>query len=99
MWCLCDLRAIEDKHIPRARAWDALLAYTNTKGIHSDDMPTVQNLFLPESSHLSHACATVYTDAYIRSVAQRTALLHLKADATPALSTADCVPPAVASVP
>ena len=92
-----DIRAIEDQHTPRARVWDALLVYTNAKGIHSDDMPTVQNLFLPESSHLSHACATVYTDAYIRSVVQSTALLHLKPDAPPALTTADCVQPAVAS--
>jgi hypothetical protein len=93
-----DLRAVEDKHIPRARGWDALLAYTHTNGIHSDDLPTVQNLTLPESSHLSHACATVFTDAYIRIVAQRTPLLHLKPDLPPALSTHDCVQSSIASV-
>jgi hypothetical protein len=88
-----DMRAIEDKHVPRARAWDALLAYTNTQGIHIDDLPTVQNLTLPEGSHLTHACATVYTDVYIRRAVQQTSLLHLRPDAPPALSTPDCVRP------
>jgi hypothetical protein len=86
-----DLRVIEDKHVPKARAWDALLAYTNTRGIHFDDLPAAQNLILPEGSHLTHACATVFTDAYIRSVVQDTTLLRLKADAPPALSPNDCV--------
>ncbi len=92
-----DMRAVEDKHIPRARGWDPLLAYTHTNGIHIDDLPTVQNLNLPESSHLSHACATVFTDAYIRVLAQQTSLLHLKSDLPPTLSTRDCVPSAAAS--
>jgi hypothetical protein len=96
-----DLRAIEDKHIPRARGWDPLLAYTHANGVHADDLPNAQNLTLPESSHLSHACATVFTDAYIRSVVQKTALLRLKPDAPAALSAQDCVQsvqPSVASV-
>jgi hypothetical protein len=93
-----DLRAVEDKHIPRARAWDALLAYTNAKGIHADDLPAAQNLILPEGSHLSRACSTVFTDAYIRVVAQQTPLLHLKPELPPALSTQDCVKPSVASL-
>jgi hypothetical protein len=93
-----DLRAIEDKHIPRARGWNALLAYTHTNGVHIDDLPTVQKLILPESSHLTHACATVFTDAYIRILAQQTPLLHLKPDLPPALTTRDCVPSSVASL-
>jgi hypothetical protein len=93
-----DLRAIEDKHIPRARGWDALLAYTHTNGIHIDDLPTVQHLTLPEGSHLTHACATVFTDAYIRILAQKTPLLRLKPDLPPALTTRDCVPSSVASM-
>jgi hypothetical protein len=52
-----------------------------------------QNLTLPEESHLSRACATVFTDAYTRALAQRTLLLHLRPDAPPALSTHDCVHP------
>jgi len=85
------LRPIEDKHIPRARGWDALLAYTHANGIHGDDLAAAQNLTLPEGSHLTQACATVFTDAYIRSVAQQTSLLHLKSDLPPALSSRDCV--------
>jgi hypothetical protein len=86
-----DLRVIEDKHLPRARGWDALLTYTHTNGIHVDDLPAAQNLNLPESSHLSRACATVFTDAYIRSVADQTALLHLKPNSALRLSTRNCV--------
>jgi hypothetical protein len=92
-----DLRVAEDKHIPRARGWDALLAYTHANGIHTDDLPAAQNLTLPESSHLSHACATVFTDAYIRILAQQTPLLHLKSNLPPPLSTQDCVEPSTAS--
>ena len=86
-----DIRAIEDKHLPRARGWDALLAYTHAKGIHADDLPTAQGLILPEGSHLTHACATVFTDAYIRSVAQQIPLLHLKASLPTAISAQDCI--------
>jgi hypothetical protein len=86
-----DLRVIEDKHLPRARGWDALLTYTHANGTHNDDLPAAQNLTLPESSHLSRACATVFTDAYIRSLADQTALLHLKPNSAPPLSTRNCV--------
>ena len=86
-----DIRFIEDKHLPRVRGWDALLAYTHTKGIHADDLATAQGLVLPEGSHLTQACATVFTDAYVRSVAQQTPLLHLTASLPPALSSHDCV--------
>jgi hypothetical protein len=93
-----DVRVIEDKHLPKARGWDALLTYTHTKGIHIDDLPYVQNLNLPESSHLSRACATVFTDAYIRSLADQTALLHLRPNSAPRLSTRNCVQPSVAGL-
>jgi len=92
-----DLRTVEDKHLPRAKGWDALLAYTHTNGIHIDNLPAVQNLTLPEESHLSRACATVFTDAYTRALAHRTPLLSLKPDAPLALSTQDCVQPSAAS--
>jgi hypothetical protein len=93
-----DVRVIEDKHLPRARGWDALLTYTHTNGIHNDDLPAAQNLNLPESSHLSRACATVFTDAYIRSLADQTALLHLKPNPAPRLSTRNCVQASAASL-
>jgi hypothetical protein len=88
-----DLRAIEDKHVPRARAWDAILAYTRSNGIHIDDLPAAQDLTLPEGSHLSRSCATVFTDAYLRSLAGKTTLLQLQPGAPPALSTRNCVGP------
>jgi len=93
-----DLRTVEDKHLPRAKGWDALLAYTHTNGIHIDDLPAAQNLTLPESSHLSRACATVFTDAYIRSLADQTALLHLRPNSAPRLSTRNCVQPSAAGL-
>jgi len=92
------LREVEYGHIPRARGWDPLLAYTQAKGVHADDLSNAQNLYLPESSHLSHACAIVFTDAYIRSVTQLTPRLRLKPDAPPPLSTPDCVPPSAAAL-
>ncbi len=88
-----DLRSIEDKHIPRARGWDVLLATAHSNGVHIDDLPTVQNLILPESSHTARACATVFTDAYLRSLIGKTPLLHLQPGAPPALSTRNCVRP------
>jgi hypothetical protein len=91
-----DLRVIEDKHVPRARAWDAILAYTHSNGVHIDDLPEVQSLTLPEGSHLSRACATVFTDAYLRNLAGKTPLLHLQSGAPPALSTRNCVGPLLA---
>jgi hypothetical protein len=90
-----DLRMIEDKHVPRARVWDTFLSYTHSNGVHIDDVPTVQNLTLPEGSHLSRACATVFTDAYLRDLAGKTLLLHLQPGAPPALSTGNCARPSL----
>ena len=92
-----ELRAVEDKRLPRAKGWDMLLAATQSKGIHADDLPQAQNLVVPEWSHLSHKCATVFTDAYVRRLTQLTPRLKLRADAPPPLSRADCVPQAMAS--
>jgi hypothetical protein len=90
-----DLKAVEYRHIPRSRGWEPLLAYVHAKGVHADDLANAQHLYLPEGSHLSHACATVFTDAYIRSVTKLTTRLTLRGDAPPALSTPDCDPLAV----
>ena len=92
------LRVNEDKALPRSRGFDRLLAGTNAKGIHADDLPQAQNLVLPEWSHLSRKCATVFTDAYVRRLVQLTDRLKLRADAPPPLSRADCVPQTVASL-
>jgi hypothetical protein len=93
-----DLRAIENKHLPRTKAWDAILAYTHSNGVHIDDLPAVQNLTLPEGSHLSRACAAVFTDAYLRDLAGKTPLLHLQPGAPLALSTRNCVRPSIAGL-
>jgi hypothetical protein len=91
------LRVNEEKRIPRARGWDALLAGIPAKGIHFDDLPQAQNLNIPEWSHLSRQCATVFTDAYVRRLTELTPRLKLRADAPPPLSRADCVPATIAS--
>ena len=93
-----ELRVNEDKALPRALGFDRLLAGANAKGIHADDLPQAQNLVIPEFSHLSRKCATVFTDAYVRRLVQLTDRLKLRADAPPPLSRADCVPTTVASL-
>ena len=82
--------------MPRKVGWDRLLAATNAKGIHADDLPQAQSLVLPEWSHLSRKCAAVFTDAYVRRLVELTSRLQLRADAPPPLSRADCVRQTVA---
>jgi hypothetical protein len=85
-----ELRAVEEKTVSRARGWDALLAHAQVRGIHFDDDPAMQGLVLPEDSHLSRACAAVFTDAYVRAIARFTPRLQVSASAPPPLSPADC---------
>lgn len=59
-------------------------------GIHADDDPVTRELELPELSHLSRACTTVYTDAYVRTLLRLTSRLQLRADAPPPLAASDC---------
>jgi hypothetical protein len=91
------IRVNEQKRLPRSRGWDVLVAGTHAQGIHADDLPQAQNLVIPEWSHLSRKCATVFTDAYVRRLVQLTSRLKLRADAPPPLSRADCVPQNIAS--
>lgn len=84
------LRFGEERHLPRARGWDALLKATGAIGVHFEDEPAMQGLKTPEYSHLSKACARVYTDAYLRALATRTSRVRLRADAPAALGPADC---------
>jgi hypothetical protein len=93
-----ELRKVEDRRLPRAKGWDLLLAATQAKGIHADDLPQVQNLVVPEYSHLSRKCATVFTDAYVRRLVQLTGRLRLRADAPRPLTRADCAPTRIASL-
>jgi hypothetical protein len=84
------LRAVEDKRLPRTRGWDALLAAADVRGIHADDDAAMQGLVLPENSHLSRACSTVFTDAYVRRLATLTDRVVLRAAAPAPLTAADC---------
>ena len=92
------LRVNEEAQVPKAKGWDRLIANTRSAGVHMDDLPaSVQNLTLPEWSHLNRKCATVFTDAYVRRLTALTPRLKLRADAPPPLTRADCVDTAVAS--
>ena len=84
------LRYGEEDHLPRERGWDALLRASGAVGVHFEDEPAMQGLKTPEYSHLSRACARVYTDAFVRALARRTPRVRLRADAPTALSPADC---------
>jgi hypothetical protein len=88
------LRAQEEKRIPRSVGWDPLMAAAGVHGVHFEDHVAMRGLDLPESSHLSHRCATVFTDAYVREVARATRQLPLKSSAPPPLGPRDCMPPA-----
>lgn len=87
------LRVNEEAQVPKAKGWDALLRNTHAVGVHNDDLPAdVQQLTLPEWSHLNRACATVFTDAYVRRLAALTPRVKLRAEAPPPLTRDDCVP-------
>ena len=85
-----EVRVYEEQTLPRTRGWDQLLQGADVRGVHFADDPAMQGLVLPEYSHLSRACATVFTDAYVRAVAQQTPRLTLSPAAPPPLSPADC---------
>lgn len=57
--------AFEQKALPRAPTWDALLQRTGAPGIHFEDHPQLQGLELPEWSHLSAADARRFTAALV----------------------------------
>ena len=84
------VRAAEEKRLPRKAGWDPLLVAADVRGLHFEDYPAMQGLDLPEWSHLSRRCATVFTDAYVRELAAVSDRIRLLADAPPALTRADC---------
>jgi hypothetical protein len=58
---------------PRPKVWDRLLRETKAFGIYYADYPAMQNLTVPDWSHLSRESALRFTDAYVR-------VLHEKLD-------------------
>ena len=87
------LRVNEEAQVPKSKGWDALLRNTRAVGVHADDLPpAVHRLTLPEWSHLSRSCATVFTDAYVRRLATLTPRLKLRANAPDPLTRDDCIP-------
>ena len=91
------IRVNEEKALPRVKGWDTMLRFTRAVGVHADDLPPqTRGLTLPELSHLSASCATVFTDAYVRRLTQLTPRLKLRRDAPPPLTRADCVKPSQA---
>jgi hypothetical protein len=88
------LRVNEEAQVPKAKGWDALLRDTHSVGVHNDDLPpSVRHLIMPEWSHLNRACATVFTDAYVRRLTTLTPRLKLRAGAPLPLTREACVPP------
>jgi hypothetical protein len=84
------LRTAEEKRLPRKQGWDPLLTAAGVRGIHFDDYASMRGLDLPEWSHLSRRCATVYTDAYVRELVKASTRVTLRADAPAPLGPGDC---------
>jgi hypothetical protein len=57
----------ELRRYPRATTWDVLLARSGAPGIHYEDHPDMQGLWLPEWSHLAGADADRWTAALHRA--------------------------------
>jgi hypothetical protein len=91
-----ELRVNEEAQVPKAVGWDHLLRNTQSVGAHADDLANAQQLTLPEWSHLNRACATVFTDAYVRRLSELTPRLALRATAPRPLDRSDCVPSQIA---
>ncbi|HJR74315.1 MAG TPA: hypothetical protein VJ806_11825, partial [Luteimonas sp.] len=84
------LRVSEDERVPRAAAWDPLLKIADVRGVHFEDYPAMRGLYLPEWSHLSRRCSSVFTDAYVREIAKLSPRLRVRTDAPPPLGPEDC---------
>lgn len=55
----------EQHAVPRAKVWDALLAYTKCQGYFFTDYPAIDHFICPEWSHLKPTDAVIYTKTLI----------------------------------
>lgn len=74
-----DLLEAERQRLPRARGWDRLLRETGAVGIHWEDHASVQELDVPEWSHLTRESATRYTRAYVDALVRQVPWLQSRA--------------------
>jgi hypothetical protein len=65
------LRELEDAAYPRAIYWDRLAAATGATTIHSDDVPGLQSIHLPDGSHVDMHDKPAYTRALVDALADR----------------------------
>ena len=91
------LRVNEQKRIPRELGWDGCWS-APTQGNSRRRSAAGAEAGTPEWSHLSHKCAAVFTDAYVRRLVELTQRLKLRPNGPPALDRRDCVPAAQAGV-
>ena len=67
--------ANEKLRAPRSRVWDRLIEETSAVGIHFEDHPEMQNMNLPEWSHLAAGDARAFTEAYVDVMMERVSWL------------------------
>ncbi|GAB3390071.1 hypothetical protein [Lysobacter fragariae] len=63
--------ATEQQRFPRAQAWDRVVQATASTGVYFADYPQMRQLSVPDWSHLSHASAVDFTDAYVHVLLDR----------------------------
>jgi hypothetical protein len=56
---------VEEKAYPREKAWDKLLAETNSVGVHFKDYEALQGFYIVEWSHLAPRDAEAFTTAFV----------------------------------
>jgi hypothetical protein len=56
---------------PKKEYWDALLAYTQTDGIHFTDYPETSHFICPEWSHLASSDVVIYTKNLIAELQKK----------------------------
>jgi hypothetical protein len=64
------LFASERVRYPRQRVWDRLVQETGSVGVHFEDYAFAQALWLPDWSHLHKSQTSVFTEGYVRVLAE-----------------------------